>query len=238
MTKMSFIAEPGLLHTRAMEVLLIEDERRTGAFIVRALEAQGIEVATAEDGRDGLARALRDRFDLVVLDLMLPGVDGLTLLRELRARKPELPVLIVSARADLETKLRGFDLGADDYLVKPFAVDELVARVRAHLRRSGAIESDIVRAGPLALDVARREVRVSGTLSKLTDLEFRLLHHLAGRPGQIVSREQLLSVVWGYDFDPRSNVVDVGIRRLRKKLGPDAPIETVRNVGYRLVAAA
>jgi DNA-binding response OmpR family regulator len=220
-----------------MQILLIEDERRTADFITRALKAHGISVVAAEDGREGLMRAITEGFDLVVLDLMLPGLDGLTVLRELRARKPGLPVLILSARADLDTKLRGFDLGADDYLVKPFSLDELIARVRAQLRRAAADPGDTLRAGPLALDVARREVRVNGSASRLTDLEFRLLHHLVGRRGEVVSREQLLSVVWGYDFDPRSNVVDVGIRRLRKKLGPDAPIETVRNVGYRLVVA-
>jgi len=220
-----------------MQILLIEDERRTAAFLARALRAHGMTVAAAEDGREGLARAITEPFDLVILDLMLPAVDGLTVLRELRARKPDVPVLILSARSDLETKLRGFDLGADDYLVKPFSLDELTARVRAQLRRGAAVAGDLLRAGPLALDVARREVRVNGSPSRLTDLEFRLLHHLVGRHGEVVSREQLLSVVWGYDFDPRSNVVDVAIRRLRKKLGPDAPIETVRNVGYRLVTA-
>lgn len=220
-----------------MQILLIEDERRTAAFIVRALKAQGMTVAASEDGREGLTRAITEPYDLVILDLLLPGIDGLTVLRELRVRKPELPVLILSARSDLETKLRGFDLGANDYLVKPFSLDELIARMRAHVGRGPAGEREVLRVGSLALDVARREVRVNGSPNRLTDLEFRLLHHLVGRHGEVVSREQLLSVVWGYDFDPRSNVVDVGIRRLRKKLGPDAPIETVRNVGYRLGAA-
>ena len=220
-----------------MQILVVEDEPRTLAFVGRALRAAGMTVAGAEDGRTGLARALAHPFDLVILDLLLPGIDGLVVLRELRARKPDLPVLILSARSDTQAKLRGFDLGADDYLVKPFSVDELIARVRARLRRrESAAERELVRAGPLVLDLARREARMEDSISRLTDSEFRLLHHLARRVGEVISREQLLAAVWGYDFDPRSNVVDVCIRRLRKKLGPEAPIETVRNVGYRLSA--
>lgn len=220
-----------------MQILVVEDEPRTLAFVARALRAAGMTVVGAEDGPTGLSRALAHRFDLVVLDLLLPGMDGLALLRELRARKPELPVLILSARADLAAKLRGFDLGADDYLVKPFSVDELIARIRVRLRRREPDgERELVHAGAIVLDLARREARMQGTVSRLTDSEFRLLHQLARRVGEVISREQLLAAVWGYDFDPRSNVVDVAIRRLRKKLGPGAPIETVRNVGYRLAA--
>jgi DNA-binding response OmpR family regulator len=219
-----------------MQVLVIEDEPRTLAFVSRALRAAGMTVAGAEDGRSGLSRALAHPFDMVILDLLLPGIDGLTLLRELRARKPDLPVLILSARADLAAKLRGFDLGADDYLVKPFSVDELIARVRVRLRRRDPSERELVHAGAIVLDLARREARIEDTVSRLTESEFRLLHHLARRVGDVISREQLLAAVWGYDFDPRSNVVDVCIRRLRKKLGPAAPIETVRNVGYRLAS--
>jgi len=221
-----------------MRILVIEDEARILSFLARGLEAEGYTVAAAQDGREGLRLALRDPWDLVVLDLLLPAIDGLTVLRQLHAQRPEVPVVILSARGDLKTKLRGFDLGASDYVPKPFALDELLARVRAQLRR-GTLPDDgnLVRAGPLVLDLARRQARLSDVDAALSDREFRLLHHLAIHAGEIVSRERLLAEVWGYDFDPRSNVVEVCVRRLRQKLGPDAPIETVRNAGYRLAAA-
>ncbi|HET8673416.1 MAG TPA: response regulator transcription factor [Thermoleophilaceae bacterium] len=221
-----------------MRILVIEDEGRILAFVARALKAEGFAVDIARGGEEGLAVALARPCDLVVLDLLLPGMDGLEVLRELRARKPDLPVLILSARSDLDTKLRGFELGANDYLAKPFSLDELLARVRVQLRRRQPASGDgyVLNAGRLLLDLARREACIEGRVSELTDGEFRLLHFLLERSGEVVSREQLLSHVWGYDFDPRSNVVDVSIRRLRRKLGPEAPIETVRNVGYRLAA--
>jgi DNA-binding response OmpR family regulator len=221
-----------------MRILVVEDEPRTLTFVGRALQAQGMTVTAAQDGSAGLSSALEGAHDLVILDLMLPKVSGLDLLRKLRNRKPDLPVLILSARSDLETKLRGFDLGATDYLMKPFSLDELIARVWVQLRRGGPAGGEqVVRAGEVQLDVTRREASLHGNVSRLTDIEFRLLHHMVARPDEVVSREQLLAAVWGYDFDPRSNIVDVCVRRLRKKLGPEAPIETVRNVGYRLYAA-
>ena len=220
-----------------MRILVIEDEQRTITFVSGALRAQGMTVTAAEDGTSGLAAALGGSHDLVILDLMLPKLNGLALLKRLRASKPDLPVLILSARSDLETKLRGFDLGATDYLMKPFSLDELIARVWVQLRRGRPADAgQVMRAGVIELDLARREARLHGNVSRLTDIEFRLLHHLVMRPGEVVSREQLLAGVWGYDFDPRSNVVDVCVRRLRKKLGPEAPIETVRNVGYLCAA--
>jgi two-component system, OmpR family, copper resistance phosphate regulon response regulator CusR len=221
-----------------MRILVIEDEARILAFVTQALRAEGYTVLAAEDGEDGLALALTQRYDLLVLDLLLPGMDGLEVLRALRARRPELPVVILSARSDLETKLRGFALGADDYIAKPFALSELVARVRVHLRhRQPASETPhVLHAGRLLVDLTRREARIGAHVSDLTDREFRLLHFLLEHVGEVMSREQLLADVWGYDFDPQSNVVDVSIRRLRRKLGPEAPIETVRNVGYRLAA--
>jgi DNA-binding response OmpR family regulator len=221
-----------------MPILVIEDEPRILAFVRRGLEAQGFVVDVAGDGATGLRRVSDRHYDLIVLDLLLPGLDGLAVLRELSRREPALPVLILSARADLRTKLRGFELGARDYLAKPFALDELVARVRAQLRAAGAGEHEeiVLRVGMLELDVPRRRVQVEGRAADLTDREFHLLHHLVRHPGEIVSREQLLEAVWGYHFDPGSNVVDVCIRRLRKKLGAQA-IETVRHVGYRVAAA-
>ena len=220
-----------------MHILVIEDEPRIRAFLGRALEGEGFAVDGAEDGRDGLSRALDGAYDLVILDLLLPRVDGLTVLRELTRRCPELPVVVVSARSDLSTKLRGFRLGARDYLSKPFAFDELVARVRVHLRSGAASEGSVLRASGVALDLARREAHVGSRAEELSDREFRVLHHLIEHAGEVVSRESILSAVWGYYFDPRSNVVDVCVRRLRRKLGEDAPIETVRHAGYRIDAA-
>jgi DNA-binding response OmpR family regulator len=221
-----------------MQILVIEDEPRILAFLARGLEAEGFRVDAAGTGPKGLRQALASSYDAVILDLLLPGMDGLTVLRELQQRLPELPVVIVSARSDLPTKLRGFGLGASDYLAKPFALDELVARLRVQLRRH-ALKHDenVVRAGTLALDLARRQARIGELVADLSDREFRLLHHLVEHAGTIVSRERLLSEVWGYHFDPGSNVVEVCVRRLRKKLGADAPIETVRHAGYRVRAA-
>jgi DNA-binding response OmpR family regulator len=174
----------------------------------------------------------------VILDLLLPGLDGLSVLRELHERPPEVPVVIVSARSDLPTKLRGFGLGASDYLAKPFALDELIARLRVQLRAHVVRHDDNLRhAGTLTLDLARRQARIGEVVADLSDREFRVLHHLVEHAGTIVSRERLLAEVWGYHFDPGSNVVEVCVRRLRKKLGEEAPIETVRHAGYRLNAA-
>jgi DNA-binding response OmpR family regulator len=221
-----------------MRILVIEDETRILAFLARALEAEGYVVCGSGNGTDGLRLALNEDWDLVVLDLLLPGLSGLELLRDLHDRRPTLPVLILSARSDLSTKLRGFDLGASDYVPKPFSLDELLARVRVHLRK-GPVGDDgnVVRAGRVAVDLTQRNVRIDETVAALSDREFRLLHYLTVHAGEVVSRERLLAEVWGYSFDPGSNVVDVCVRRLRKKLGPDAPIETVRHAGYRLVAA-
>jgi two-component system, OmpR family, response regulator len=222
-----------------MRILVIEDEPRILGFLSQGLEVEGFDVEGAGDGIEGLRLALRDRYDLILLDLLLPGVDGLSVLRELQRRRPELPVVIVSARSDLPTKLRGFGLGASDYLSKPFAFDELLARIRVQLRRQrpAAAEENLVRVGSLTLDLARRQAQMGEHVADLSDREFRLLHHLVQHPGEIVSRERLLSDVWGYHFDPCSNVVEVCVRRLRKKLGASAPIETVRHAGYRLTAA-
>jgi len=221
-----------------MRILVIEDEPRILAFLARGLEAEGFSVDGADDGRAGVERAARGSYDLVILDLLLPRLDGFAVLRELQSKRPELPVVIVSARSELETKLRGFDLGASDYLSKPFSFDELLARVRAQLRRGRPDENgSVVHAGLLSLDLARRQARLGDVVAALSDREFRLLHHLVLHEGEVVSRERLLADVWGYHFDPRSNVVDVCVRRLRQKLGATAPIETIRHGGYRLTAA-
>jgi DNA-binding response OmpR family regulator len=220
-----------------MRILVIEDEPRILGFLKVGLEAEGFAVDGAEDGVSGLALALHEPYELVVLDLQLPRLDGLRLLDELHRGRPELPVLILSARTDLPTKLRSFQLGANDYLSKPFSFDELVARVRVHVRHGGTEDASTVRVGGLELDLARRQARVEDRVTDLSDREFRLLYHLAAHAGEVMSRERLLSEVWGYSFDPGSNVVDVCVKRLRKKLGPESPIETVRHAGYRLAVA-
>ena len=220
-----------------MRILVTEDEPRILSFLRRGLEAEGFAVDSAGDGAEALRCAERARYDLVVLDLLLPRVHGLAVLSELRRRSPDLPIVIVSARADLPTKLRGFELGANDYLPKPFSLDELIARIRVQLRRTAPGDGNVVQAGRLRLDLARRKALLDGLAVDLSDREFRLLHHLVLHAGEVVSRERLLSEIWGYHFDPGSNVVDVCVRRLRKKLGTGAPIETVRHAGYRLGAA-
>jgi DNA-binding response OmpR family regulator len=217
-----------------MRILVIEDEPRILGFLRLGLEAEGFTVDGAVDGATGLALALTEPYELVVLDLQLPRLDGLRLLEEVHKSRPELPVLILSARTDLQTKLRGFDLGAIDFLAKPFSFDELVARVRIHLRNGRS--SSTITAGALTLDLAQRRAYAGDRIADLSDREFKLLYHLVAHAGEVVSRERLLSEVWGYSFDPGSNVVDVCVRRLRTKLGPPSPIETVRHAGYRLTA--
>ena len=220
-----------------MHLLVIEDEPRILAFLARALEAEGFVVDGADNGLDALTRAIGGSYDLVILDLLLPRVDGLTVLRELHRRRPELPVVIVSARSDLRTKLRGFELGASDYVAKPFAFDELLARVRVQLRPQTSGDGNLLTAGDVVLDLARRQARMGARVIDLSDREFRLLLHLVQHAGEVVTRESILSAVWGYYFDPRSNVVDVCVGRLRNKLGAEAPIETIRHAGYRIAAA-
>jgi two-component system, OmpR family, copper resistance phosphate regulon response regulator CusR len=220
-----------------MRILIVEDEARIRDFLARAFEAEGFGVDVVGDGEQGLARALTGNYDLVILDLLLPGRSGLEALRELHRERSDLPVLILSARSDLPIKLRSFELGAVDYVAKPFSLDELLARARVQLRRARVADDNTeIRVGRLALDLARRQARVGESVADLSDREFRLLHFLMQHVGEVISRERLLSEVWGYDFDPRSNVVDVCVRRLRRRLGPEAPIETVRNAGYRAAA--
>jgi two-component system copper resistance phosphate regulon response regulator CusR len=217
-----------------MRVLVIEDEPRLLAFVRDALEAEGLQVDAAADGAAGLEAALGGDHDLVVLDLLLPAVSGLRVLERLREARPNLPVLILSARAELDSKLRGFELGASDYVTKPFSLDEFLARVRVQLRRGW--KDSVLSAGPLALDLIRRQAGLEDAVIDLSEREFAVLRTLMEQPGIVVSRERLLSVVWGIDFDPGTNVVEVCVRRLRRKLGPAAPIETVRNAGYRVRA--
>ncbi len=218
-------------------ILLVEDEPGIVDFLARGLRAEGFSVAAAADGVEGEQRALRDSFDMVVLDLMLPGRGGMEVLANLRAVKPELPVIVLTARGDIEDRVAGLDAGAVDYLVKPFSFAELLARVRAQLRVAAQTSSTTLVAGDIAADLLTRKVSRAGVTVPLSTTEFELLVYLMRHSGQVLTREQILSTVWGYQHDPATNVVDVYIGYLRRKLGrpgSPAPIQTVRRVGYRL----
>jgi DNA-binding response OmpR family regulator len=214
-------------------ILVVEDEARILDFLVRGIAANGMTVVGAHTGPEAVRRASAESFDLVLLDLVLPQLNGLAVLARIQNAKPELPVIVVSARGDVTTKLKAFELGARDYVEKPFSLDELLARMRVHLVQP-LERASVLKAGRVELDLKTREVRVGEALAILSDREFRLIGYLAEHPGEAVSRERLLSEVWGYGFDPGSNVVDVCVRRIRRRLGEESPIETVRNVGYRL----
>jgi DNA-binding response OmpR family regulator len=218
-----------------MRLLIVEDEDRIASFLVKGLRAHGYAVTLARTGRDGLRLAGELEPDGVILDLGLPDIDGVEVLRRLRSRRSAMPVLVLTARDQVRDKVQGLDLGADDYLTKPFAFDELLARLRARLRPRDAAEASVLRAGAVSLDLHSRRARVGDREVDLTAREFALLETFLRHPGQVLSREQVLSRVWGLDFDPESNVVDVYVRYLRRKLGGEV-IETVRGMGYRLTA--
>jgi two-component system, OmpR family, copper resistance phosphate regulon response regulator CusR len=218
-------------------VLIAEDEARITAFLEKGLRANGFATAVAVDGREALALARSGEFDLLLLDIGLPGPDGFEVLRALRQADRQLPVIILTARDGLEDTVAGLDGGADDYVTKPFRFEELLARVRAHLRTGREAEVTRLQAGDLGLDLRTRQAAVGGRAIELTAREFALLEMFLRHPAQVLSREQLLSHVWGYDYDPGSNVVDVYVGYLRKKLGADR-IVTVRGMGYRLDAPA
>jgi two-component system, OmpR family, copper resistance phosphate regulon response regulator CusR len=218
-------------------VLIAEDEARIASFIEKGLAANGFATSVAADGRDALALARSGRFDLMILDLGLPGKDGFTVLEELRAQGSKLPVVILTARDSVRDTVAGLEGGADDYITKPFRFEELLARVRVRLRGDRAPEETVLRVGAASLDLRTRRIEVDGVSADLSAREFALAEMFFRHPGQVLSREQLLSHVWGYDFDPRSNVVDVYVGYLRKKLGKDA-ITSVRGMGYRLERTA
>jgi DNA-binding response OmpR family regulator len=214
-------------------VLLIEDDARIREIVERGLGARGFVVSAAPDGATGLDLARKLDVDLVLLDLLLPGRDGLDVLEDLREAKPRLPVIAVTALDDTGSRVSGLDAGADDYITKPFSVDELAARVRARLRWAED-QGGVLKAGPLTLDLAAHRAVLDGREVAVSARELELLATFMRHPGQVLSRAQLLDHVWGLDFDPGSNVVDVYVAALRRKIGSDA-IETVRGSGYRFV---
>lgn len=222
-------------------LLVVEDEDRLGRFIARALRGQGYDVDIARTGPQGLAEALNHEYDLLLLDLMLPGMNGEDLLKELLRHRPDQRVLVLSAVPDVDVRVQVLELGAVDFLAKPFAVAELTARVRTRLRIEGvAVEADSaserwLQVGAMRLDLQRHVLQFHARTIRLSQREFLLLEHLMRRAGEVCSREELLADVWGYTFDTGSNVVDVYVRRLRAKLEVQR-IETVRNVGYCLLA--
>lgn len=221
-----------------MKVLVIEDEPKAGDYLKKGLEESGFVVDVARNGVDGLHLALEEAHDVIVLDVMLPGMDGWQVLQELRRRK-STPVLCLTARDELADRLKGLELGADDYLVKPFAFAELVARVRTILRRGPLRESEILEIADLTIDTIKRRVTRAGQRIDLTAKEYALLHLLARRAGEVLSRSLIASQVWDVNFDSNTNVVDVSIRRLRAKV--DDPFEhklihTLRGMGYVLDA--
>lgn len=217
-------------------ILIAEDEPRIAAFVEKGLKANGFATTVVTDGRSALARARSGEADLLVLDIGLPGMDGFAVLRALRAEKVSLPVIILTARDGVQDTVAGLEGGADDYMPKPFRFEELLARVRLRLAGSRPVEATVLRCGALSLDLRTRRASADGRTVDLSAREFALAEAFLRHPGQVLSREQLLSGVWGYDFDPGSNVVDVYVRYLRRKLGA-ARIETVRGMGYRLVEA-
>jgi DNA-binding response OmpR family regulator len=234
---MSDLAEPAADPGLAPSILLVEDEPGIVDFLTRGLRAEGFLVAAALDGVEGERRALAESFDMVVLDLMLPGIGGMEVLAKLRDVKPELPVVVLTARGEIEDRVAGLDAGAVDYLVKPFSLAELLARVRAQLRVAAQTSTTTLQSADIEVNLLTRKVRRAGHPVALSTTEFELLVYLMRHRGQVLSREEILSAVWGYQHDPATNVVDVYVGYLRRKLGrPDspAPIFTVRRVGYRL----
>jgi DNA-binding response OmpR family regulator len=222
-----------LKHT--MRVLVVEDEKKIATLVGKALADAGYSVATLCRGDEALNALRETPYDVAVLDIMLPGLNGLAVLRRLRAESNPVPILLLTARGEISDKVEGLELGADDYLSKPFAVEELVARVRALLRRQSGDLLTIYKVGDLSMDVARRRVLRAGQRIELTGREFSLLELLLRSPGHVFTRTQICERVWDYHFDPGTNLVDVYVQRLRRKLDDDFPskiIHTIRGVGY------
>lgn len=222
-----------------MKILLVEDEQRIADFVCSGLAARGFSVKHCDNGDAGLDEASKGSFDAVVLDIMLPGRDGLSILQALRAGGDATPVILLTARNELDDRIKGLELGADDYIAKPFYVEELAARIQALVRRATGDRVSTLHVGNLVLDRITREVSCRNQVIELTSREFALLEYLMRSPDAVFTRGQILEHVWGYDFDPTTNVVDVSIKRLRAKiaslegLDAESPIESVRGAGYR-----
>ncbi len=227
---------PSELSEKAMNLLYVEDETKIADFVRFGLKEQGVVVDYCDNGNDGYAYALEHEYDVIILDIMLSGKDGLAILKGLRQQGRNAPVILLTARNELDDRLAGLNLGADDYLSKPFFVEELVARIYAVLRRFSGERQNFLQVGALNLDRITREVTCSGQTVELTAREFNLLEYLMRSPGRVFTRTQIMEHVWGYDFNPSTNVVDVCIQRIRKKiesLAEQSLIESVRGVGYR-----
>lgn len=217
-------------------ILIAEDEPRIAAFLEKGLQSNGFSTTTVHNGWDATAMALESNFDLMILDLGLPGKDGMLVLEELRGQGMQIPVIILTARDDTKDKVTGLECGADDYMTKPFRFEELLARVRARLRSftiSNNTSESVLKSGNVTLDLRTRRLRVNNHLIELSAREFTLVEMFFRHPNQVMSRQQILGHVWGYDYDPGSNIVDVYVGYLRKKMGNNS-IETVRGMGYRL----
>ena len=220
-----------------MKILLVEDETEIGELIKNGLEKEGFALDYCQDGDSGMEHAMTRSYDAIVLDVMLPGRSGLEILKMIRAGHNNVPVIIITARGETEDKIEGLDLGADDYLPKPFFVEELIARLRAIWRRSSETGMSVLSVGTLSANLMKREVVRSGVQIEMTPKEFSLIAFLIRAPGRLLTRTQILEQVWGYHFDPGTNLVDVYIRRLRSKIdieGEVPLIETLRGVGYRM----
>lgn len=215
-------------------ILIVEDEQRIASFVRKGLSANGFDPHVVTDGPSAIEAALIGEFGLIILDIGLPGQDGFSVLRALRQARVSTPVIILTARDSLRDTVAGLEGGADDYMTKPFRFEELLARVRLRLRRAdNTPEATLLRTGDLTLDLRTRRAQVGERTVDLTAREFTLLELFLRHPGQVLSREQILDHVWGYDFDPGSNIVDVYVRALRRKLGPEH-ISTVRGMGYAI----
>jgi two-component system, OmpR family, response regulator len=219
-----------------VNVLFVEDEIKIANFVRAGLKEQGFVVDYFDNGDDGYLQALHNNYDVLVLDIMVPGKDGLAILKHLRRAGRNMPIILLTARNELDDRLQGLNLGADDYIAKPFFVEELVARIHAVVRRSVGDRQNLLSVGALTLDRITREVTCSQQAIELTSREFNLLEYLMRSPGQVFTRTQILEHVWGYDFNPNTNVVDVCIQRIRRKIDPldqTVWIESIRGVGYR-----